>query len=81
MNQRVFVSVSVSGEGVGKEVEWYQDDLGITIPLEEIIMAAKREFPDVSFSNLTISGFGYHNNIDYSGGDYSKITLGQKDNI
>ena len=74
------LSISVSGEGVGKEVEWYQDDLGITISLEEIITAAKREFPDVPFSDLAISGFGYHNNIDYSGGDYSKVTLSHKDN-
>ena len=73
------LTVSISGEGTDKEVEWHLDDLGIAISLEAVIAVAAREFSGISLNDLRIGGYGYCNNIDYSGGDYSEVRLSHKD--
>jgi hypothetical protein len=71
-------SVHVSGEGVEKRVQWHLGDLGIAVPLAEVIQAAEREFAGVPFQDLAIGGFGYHNSLDGRGGDFSEVTLEHK---
>jgi hypothetical protein len=75
------INLVISGEGTKKEVEWSMNQLGIAIPLSEIIAIAEREFPNIPIQDLIISGYTYEERYGNGSPDESGIKLRHKENL